>query len=194
LSRDFFARETRLVARELLGQALVHVGDDGLRRSGAIVETEAYVGPDDAASHARSGPNGRARLMWGPAGVAYVYLIYGLHHCFNVVTEKDGYPGAVLVRALEPLENVDRASGPALVCKALQIDRGCNGEDLTRSVSLFIEPGTAIADTQVRMGPRIGVDYAGDWAAHPLRFWVAASKYVSRRSQTGTAYDAAMLR
>ncbi|HET6315096.1 MAG TPA: DNA-3-methyladenine glycosylase [Chloroflexota bacterium] len=188
LRREFFARDTRLVARELLGQTLVHITDDGVRRSGRIVETEAYVGPDDAASHARSGPNGRARLMWGSAGVAYVYLIYGLHHCFNVVTERDGFPGAVLVRALEPLDDRERANGPALVCRALLIDRGCNGVDLTESVSLFIEDAPRVADTRVRMGPRIGVDYAGDWAVHPWRLWIADSEHVSRRSRSGTAF------
>src|SRR4051794_40934852 len=91
LNRAFYARDTLTVARDLLGQTLVHVGADGVRRAGRIVETEGYVGPDDAASHARSGPKGRARLMWGIAGVAYVYLIYGMHNCFNVVTERDGF-------------------------------------------------------------------------------------------------------
>jgi DNA-3-methyladenine glycosylase len=181
------------VARELLGQILVHLGHDGVRRSGRIVETEAYVGPDDAASHARSGPDGRARLMWGRAGVAYVYLIYGLHHCFNVVTERDGFPGAVLVRALEPLDDTERANGPALVCRALRIDRGCNAVDLTESVRLFIEDAPRVADTRVRMGPRIGVDYAGDWAVHPWRLWIADSEHVSRRSRTGSGYNPAML-
>jgi DNA-3-methyladenine glycosylase len=192
LRREFFARDTRLVARELLGKSLVHISDDGKRRGGRIVETEAYVGPDDAASHARTGPTGRGKLMWGKPGVAYVYLIYGLHHCFNVVTERDGFPGAVLVRALEPLDDTERANGPALVCRALRIDRGCNGVDLTESVSLFIEGGPSLADTRVRMGPRIGVDYAGDWAAHPWRLWIADSEHVSRRAQTGIAYDSAL--
>ncbi len=193
LPRAFYARSTLLVARELLGQVLVRLGPDGIRRAGRIVETEAYVGPDDGASHARSGPRGRASLMWGQAGVAYVYLIYGLHNCFNAVTERDGFPGAVLVRALEPLQNVERANGPALVCRALQIDRTCNGEDLVESVSLFIEEAPPLRDTEVRMGPRIGVDYAGDWAAHPWRFWVADSPHVSRRPKTSLDYDPAML-
>src|SRR5439155_36257 len=126
----FYARPTLLVAREMLGKILVHLDENGLRRSGRIVETEAYVGPHDAASHARSGPAGRAALMYGPAGVAYVYLIYGMHHCFNAVTEIEGYPGAVLVRAIEPLQNADRGGGPALVCRALHIDRTCHGNDL----------------------------------------------------------------
>jgi len=176
----------------MLGQVLVHLADDGVRRAGRIVETEAYVGPDDAASHARRGPRGRAAVMYGTPGVAYVYLIYGMHFCFNAVTESDGYPGAVLVRAIEPLENADRGAGPALVCKALHIDRGCNGVDLTGS-HVFLEPAPDIADDNVRVGPRIGVDYAGAWAAHPWRFWVADSPHLSRRGVSGTTLDPAML-
>jgi len=131
--------------------------------------------------------------MYGHAGVAYVYLIYGIHHCFNAVTETDGYPGAVLVRAIEPLENAEgRGNGPALVCRALHIDRGCNGLDLTGSM-LFIEGAPIVPDDRVRTGPRIGVDYAGDWASHPWRLWVADSSSVSRPRVTGTTLDPAML-
>ncbi len=192
LSRGFYARPTLVVAREMLGKTLVHVGDDGLRRSGRIVETEAYVGPDDAASHARVGAKGRAAVMYGPAGVAYVYLVYGMHHCFNAVTEVEGFPGAVLVRAIEPLENADRGAGPALVCRALAIDRACTGLDLTTS-SLFLENAPIVPNKEVRVGPRIGVDYAGEWAAHPWRFWVADSAYLSRRRLSGSLLDPAML-
>jgi DNA-3-methyladenine glycosylase len=130
--------------------------------------------------------------MYGPPGVAYVYQIYGVHFCFNVVTEYDGYPGAVLVRAIEPLENASRGSGPALVCRALHIDRGCNGLDLTDS-ELSVEDGECVPDGRVHVGPRIGVDYAGEWAAHPWRFWVADSSHVSRGRITGTPLDPAML-
>ena len=177
----------------MLGKLLVHVAHDGVRRAGRIVETEAYVGPDDAASHARSGPRGRAALMYGTAGVAYIYLIYGMHSCFNAVTESDGYPGAVLVRAIDPLENADRGGGPGLVCKVLHIDRGCNGLDLTGS-RLFLEQAADVIDEDVRVGPRIGVDYAGAWASHPWRFWVADSPHLSRRRVTGATLDPAMLR
>jgi DNA-3-methyladenine glycosylase len=177
----------------MLGKTLVHLDETELRRSGRIVETEAYVGPDDAASHARSGPSKRGALMYAKAGVAYVYLIYGMHHCFNAVTEVDGYPGAVLVRAIEPLENADRGNGPALVCRALGIDRTCNGTDLT-SGELWLEDSPGVPDTDVRIGPRIGVDYAGEWAAHPWRFWVADSPHVSRPRLTGGSLDPAMLR
>ena len=132
--------------------------------------------------------------MYGKAGVAYVYLIYGIHNCFNATTERDGYPGAVLVRAIEPLENADRGTGPALVCKALSIDRSCSGVDLVEDDRLFIEDAEIVKDEAVRVGPRIGVDYAGDWATHPWRFWVADSTHVSRRRVTGLALDPAMLR
>jgi DNA-3-methyladenine glycosylase len=191
LARAFYARPTLVVARDLLGKTLVHLTRAGVRRDGKIVETEAYVGPNDAASHARSGPKGRASLMYGIAGVAYVYLIYGMHNCFNVVTEVDGYPGAVLVRAVESAE---KGSGPALVCRALHIDRSCNGEDLVESSELFLEDAEPVADDRVRVGPRIGVDYAGDWAAHPWRFWVADSRHVSRPRITGLMLDPAVLR
>lgn len=189
LSRAFYARPTLLVARELLGKILVH----GERR-GTIVETEAYVGPDDLASHARVGRKGRASIMYGQAGVAYVYFVYGMHYCFNAVTETEDVPGAVLVRAIEPLENsIGKGSGPALVCRALAITRECNGIDLVTSDDLRIEDVPPVPDSDVRVGPRIGVDYAGAWAAHPWRFWVANSPHLSRMRVTGTTLDPTML-
>jgi DNA-3-methyladenine glycosylase len=183
LQRGFYARPTLVVARDLLGKVLMH-GDAG----GRIVEVEAYVGPDDRASHARVGNRGRAAIMYGPAGFAYVYQIYGMHFCFNVVTETDGYPGAVLVRAIE----APRANGPALVCRALHIDRSCNGLDLTSS-ELNVANAPPVADDDIRVGPRIGVSYAGEWAAKPWRFWIASSQHVSRPRITGMALDPAML-
>jgi DNA-3-methyladenine glycosylase len=191
--RAFYSRPTLAVARDLLGATLVHVGTDGIRRAGTIVETEAYVGPGDAASHARSGPNGRAAVMWGRGGLTYIYLIYGLHNCFNVVTEPEGVAGAVLVRAIAPLENAERANGPALVCRSLRIDRSLSGADLVDSLELFLERGSPVADGAVRVGPRIGVDYAGDWAARLFRFWIADSPHVSRRRVSGTTFNSAML-
>jgi DNA-3-methyladenine glycosylase len=191
LPRDFYERGTLVVARDLLGKTLVHVSD-GVRRAGRIVETEAYIGPDDKASHARVGNRGRAAIMYGQAGFAYVYLVYGMHHCFNAVTEQDGYPGAVLVRAVEPHDPHERGSGPALVCRALAIDRACTGLDLTNS-NLGIEDAPRVTDSGVRVGPRIGVDYAGAWAAHPWRFWVADSPHVSRRGVTGSSFDPTLL-
>ncbi len=170
------------MARDLLGQRLVHQLADGSRRAGRIVETEAYDGPDDRASHARSGPKGRAAIMWGPPGVAYVYLIYGQHWCFNVVTGPGGRPSAVLVRALA-LDGDGApgrgASGPGLVCRALAIDRSALGLDLTGDV-LWLEPSAPVADADVLVGPRVGVDYAGEWATRDWRFWVRGSPSVSR--------------
>jgi DNA-3-methyladenine glycosylase len=193
LPRTFYARPTLLVAREMLGKILVHHTHDGFKHSGRIVETEAYIGPDDLASHARVGNRGRAAIMYGKAGMAYVYLVYGMHHCFNAVTETEDFPGAVLVRAIEPLANAERGNGPALVCTALRIDRAYTGLDLTTS-QLYLEDAQPVADERVRVGPRIGVAYAGAWAAHPWRFWVADSPHVSRPRITGTTLDPAMLR
>jgi DNA-3-methyladenine glycosylase len=156
------------------------------------VEVEAYIGPDDRASHARVGRRGRAAIMYGPAGFAYVYLVYGMHFCFNVVTETDGHPGAVLVRAINPEDAAERGNGPALVCRALGIDRACNGLDLVHS-ELFLTDAPAIPDIEIRVGPRIGVDYAGEWAARPWRFWVADSEHVSRRRVTGVTLEPSML-
>ena len=181
-----------MVARELLGKTLVH-DVDGRRLAGRIVETEAYIGPDDKASHARVGNRGRAAIMYGPAGFAYVFLVYGMHHCFNTVTEQEGYPGAVMIRAIEPLDNeTSRGNGPALVCRALHIDRACTGLDLTTS-TLYLEDSPRIPDMHVRVGPRIGIDYAGEWAACPWRFWVADSPHVSRRGITGSTLDPPVL-
>jgi DNA-3-methyladenine glycosylase len=181
------------VARELLGKTLIHVLD-GHDLAGRIVETEAYIGPDDRASHARVGKRGRAAIMYGPAGFAYVFLVYGMHNCFNTVTEADGFPGAVLVRAIEPLDGVaSRGNGPALVCRALRIDRSCTGLDLTNS-DLHLDDAPPVPDRNVRVGPRIGIDYAGEWAAHPWRFWVADSPHVSHRRITGSTLDPTVLR
>lgn len=181
LPRTFYDRPTLVVARAMLGKALVHLGSDGVRRAGRIVETEAYLGQYDAASHARSGPTGRAAIMFGPPGYAYVYLIYGVYHCFNAVTEGVGSPAAVLIRALAPLDGLEgeRTSGPGLLCRALRLDRSATGLDLTAS-ELFLEDGPPVADAEVVMGPRVGVEFAGAWAHKPWRFWVGASPWVSR--------------
>jgi len=204
LSRDFFACDTLTVARELLGHRLVRVLD-GERLSGRIVEVEAYVGEDDQASHASCGPTRRNAPMYGLPGHAYVYFIYGMHHCLNVVAEREGYPAAVLFRALEPLEGIEvmrtlrspepvegrRAgvpdvrltSGPARLCQALEIDREFDGADLCApDALLFLEEDAAVPDEAVATGPRIGV--RGDEVARtaPWRFYVRDSRYVSRRS------------
>ncbi len=176
----------------MLGKLLVHAAADAKRHVGRIVETEGYVGPGDAASHARAGPSGRARVMFGPAGFAYVFVIYGVYHCFNAVTEDAGFPSAVLVRAVETQGDAagERGNGPGLLCRSLRIDRACNGLDLTsRDATLFVEDAPVVADADVRVGPRIGVDYAGEWASRPWRFWVTGSPHVSRvRLATGVPY------
>ena len=164
----------------MLGRMLVH-GE----RSGRIIETEAYVGLDDRASHARVGRKGRAEVMYGKAGIAYVYFVYGMHYCFNAVTETEGHPGAVLVRA------IDGAAGPALVCRALGIDKACNGLDLTAS-ALHLDFGTPVEDDQVRVGPRVGVAYAGEWAGKPWRFWIHGAA-ISGRRVTGEPFNSSVL-
>lgn len=182
LPRAFYARDTLAVAQELLGTTLVHLVD-GRRRAGLIVETEAYVGPDDGASHAARGRTRRTAVMFGPPGVAYVYLIYGMHNCLNAVTEPEGYPAAVLIRALEPTEGVvGRTDGPGRLCKALAIDRRLDGAPLT-GPPLWIEPRRPDRPpVEIARGPRVGVAYAGEWAARPWRFWIAGNCYVSRPS------------
>jgi DNA-3-methyladenine glycosylase len=185
LPRSFYAREdTLLVARELIGLHLVH--DDGVRkRIGRIVETEAYLGPEDLAAHSARGRTQRTEIMFGPPGHAYVYFIYGFWYCMNVVTSRKGVPHAVLLRALEPVEGVtDKTWGPGLLCRAMGVDRALNGTDLCGDQLWLERPrrqGNAPA-VQIGTGPRIGVDYAGSWAKRPWRFFDRASPYVSTAS------------
>jgi DNA-3-methyladenine glycosylase len=166
------------VALDLLGAYLVHEAPRG-PQIGRVVETEAYVGPDDRASHASRGRTARTAPMFGPPGVAYVYLVYGMYYCLNAVTEPEGYPAAVLIRALEPLAGIDAATnGPGRLCRALGLDRGDNGADLTAGGLYFsaaARPGGAVV-----AAPRVGVDYAGAWALKPWRFYLAESRWVSR--------------
>ncbi|HSW13608.1 MAG TPA: DNA-3-methyladenine glycosylase [Solimonas sp.] len=179
LPRAFYDRDTILVARELLGMHLVHVVG-GQRRVGRIVETEAYLGPHDRAAHSSRGLTERTRVMFGPPGHAYVYLIYGMHHCVNVVTEPAGQAAAVLLRALEPLEHIgERTQGPGLLCKALQIDRRHNGADLGGD-TLYIEAPARHSRISIVRRPRIGVDYAGHWARRLLRFYIRGNAWVSK--------------
>jgi DNA-3-methyladenine glycosylase len=180
VGREFFERPTLLVARALLGCWVVHDTPTG-RLEGRIVETEAYVGSDDLACHAARGRTARTDVMFGPAGISYVYLIYGVHHCLNVVTEREGYPAAVLLRALEAGTGVDgRANGPGRLCRALRIDRSHNGADLTAG-ALRIELPAKPDDRPVVTGPRVGVAYAGEWALKPWRFGFRDSPCLSVR-------------
>ena len=179
LPRSFYDRDTTLVAQELLGKHLVHVVG-GVERVGRIVETEAYLGPHDLAAHSARGLTNRTRIMFGPPGHAYVYLIYGMHWCMNVVTEKEGHASAVLLRAVEPVKNIDgRTQGPALLCKAMAIDRRQNGADLVSEAFYIARPPNE-EPVRIVKRPRIGVDYARHWARRLLRFYVHGNPFVSR--------------
>jgi DNA-3-methyladenine glycosylase len=179
LPRSFYDRDTTKVAQDLLGKLLVHVVD-GEVRIGKIVETEAYLGPHDLAAHSARGRTKRTEVMFGPPGHAYVYLIYGMHHCMNVVTEHEGHASAVLLRAIEPVSGITmNTKGPGLLCKAMGIDTRLNGHDLL-STNLFIgEPNTKEELTIVKR-PRIGVDYAKHWARRLLRFYIKGNVWVSK--------------
>ena len=179
LPRRFYDRDTLVVARELLGKYLVHVSQ-GIERIGRIVEVEAYLGPHDLAAHSARGRTARTEVMFGPPGHAYVYLIYGMHCCMNVVTQAEGHASAVLLRAVEPVQNIEgRTSGPGLLCKAMGIDRRLNAHDLL-SDDLYIAARSVDAPVTIVKRPRIGVDYAGHWAKRLLRFYVKGSACVSR--------------
>ena len=177
--RAFYDRDTVTVARDLLGKHLVHVSR-GVERVGRIVEVEAYVGPHDLASHSSRGRTGRTRVMFGPPGRAYVYLVYGMHCCMNVVTERDGHASAVLLRALEPVKNVEGPTwGPGLLCKAMHIDRRLNDHDLTSDDFHIADPPVSESIRIVKR-PRVGVDYAGRWAGRLLRFYIRGNPFVSK--------------
>lgn len=182
LPRSFYDRNAIEVAPELLGKLLVHVVD-GKPRIGKIVETEAYLGPHDLAAHSAKGKTTRNAAMFGPPGHAYVYFVYGMHWCFNVVTGPGEHPSAVLIRAIEPIENIEgKTNGPALVCGAMGIDGGLNGHDLL-SDEFFVAEVSAestCSPLTIVKRPRIGVDYSGKWAKRLLRFYVKGNKYVSR--------------
>jgi DNA-3-methyladenine glycosylase len=181
LARAFYDRDTIAVAQALLGKCLVH-RSEGVERIGRIVEAEAYLGPHDLAAHSSKGLTPRTRTMFGPPGHAYVYLIYGIYHCMNVVTQPEGVASAVLLRALEPVTNVDgRTQGPGLLCRAMHIDKRLNGHDLT-SDDFFIADDGFPERFRIAKRPRIGVEYAGyHWARRLLRFYIDGSRYVSRR-------------
>ena len=176
LRASWFRRDPATVARALLGCALVH-GD----RAAMIVETEAYLGPEDLASHARFGPTSRTSVMFGPGGVSYVYLCYGMHQMFNIVTGRDGEAGAVLVRAAAPIaglaDDPGVARGPGKLTRALAIGRAQDRVPLVDD-TLFV--ARHARPKAIAIGPRIGVDYAREWAARPLRFWIEGHPSVSK--------------
>jgi DNA-3-methyladenine glycosylase len=180
LPRRFYERETLQVARDLIGMQVVHV-DEGVRRVGRIVETEAYRGPEDAAAHSAKGRTRRNEVMFGPPGYAYVYLIYGMWCCLNVVTRPASIPQAVLIRGIEPLEGLSGGTwGPGLLCRALNVDRRLNGADLCGAVLWIEAPAPPpLRKPRIARAPRIGVDYAGHWAQKPWRFFDRESVHVS---------------
>lgn len=170
LPLTFYARGADEVARELLGAILLRPASaDGLPNSwGRIVETEAYLGEHDMASHARFGRTKRTEVMYGSPGRSYVYLIYGMYHMLNVVAAPEGDPQAVLIRAITPISGIDaRADGPGKLTRALAIDMSFNGLPLSQA-PLSIHPGTRC--DEVLVTPRVGIDYAGEWRDAPLRY------------------------
>ena len=180
LELAFYARPAVDVARELIGATLTRTRRDKTHRA-RIVETEAYVGPHDLACHASKGRTARTEVMFGPAGRAYVYLIYGVHEMLNVVTSVEGDPQAVLIRAAEPLDDWDAdLSGPGKLCRAMKITRALNAADLTTAdAPLFFTPNPG-RPPRIVAGVRVGIDYAGDWRHELLRFMDADSRAVSR--------------
>lgn len=189
LAREYYDRDTRLVARELLGAILECHTLDGVA-SGRVVETEAYLGANDDACHAVAGVTDRTRNLHGPPGIAYVYRIYGAHWCFNAKTEREGHGSAVLVRAIEPLDGVDLmrrrrptatkdrdlTNGPGKLCAALGITGDLDGVRLD-APPLLLRAGQPVRDADVIVTPRIGITRAADL---PLRWYVGDSEYVSR--------------
>jgi DNA-3-methyladenine glycosylase len=164
LSQDFFARKTETVAQELLGKVLVRKLQ-GREERHIITETEAYIGPHDLASHASKGRTLRTEVMYGTPGSMYIYFIYGMYYMLNVVTEKEGYPAAVLIRGVEGI------TGPGRVARGLQITKELNGLPLSEETGLWIEEGVEVKKSGILRTPRIGIDYAGDvWKNKKLRF------------------------
>jgi DNA-3-methyladenine glycosylase len=191
LNPSFFEHDTLQVARDLLGRRLVRIVA-GQRLSGLIVEAEAYIGEDDLACHASRGRTARTQVMYGPPGKSYVYLIYGMYHCLNVVTEREGLPAAVLIRALEPQEGSESmrrrranrpdrelTNGPGKLCQALDIDRRLNDINLTTHEELFLEEGEPLIAERIATSPRIGLKVPGTAAEAPWRVYIAGNSFVS---------------
>jgi DNA-3-methyladenine glycosylase len=194
LPRDFFERIPKLVARDLLGKVIVRRLRSGERVSGRIVETEAYLGADDAAAHAAAGKTDRNAVLFGPAGHAYVYFTYGMHYCLNVSCERAGQAGCVLFRALEPLAGIEKmaqlrdidasklrliASGPARLCEALDITReNVNGLDMTSRNSGLFTAGDGFEVENVKTTTRIGITKSPDLL---LRFYIEGNPFISRK-------------
>ncbi len=170
LTTTFFNRPTLQVAKDLLGKYLVRkVGNKVI--TGMITETEAYVGPNDKANHASRGLTPRTEVMFGPAGHFYIYLIYGMYYCLNIVTEKSGYPAAVLIRAVKVEEApYQQTNGPGKLCRFFQIDKSLNGKKVTGGKLWLEDRGVIVKLSQIKRTPRIGVEYAGKWKDKKWRF------------------------
>lgn len=182
LPRAFYDRPTLTIARELIGARLVRILD-GIKLVGLITETEAYISKKDLASHARVGITPRTQVMYGGPGHAYVYFTYGNHWMLNLVTEREGFPAAVLIRAIQPIEGVDvmmdrrqgrDTFGPGKLCQAMGITKSENGADLTGTASgLWIEAGVKVPNSLVTKGPRVGLNNTPEpWLSKPWRFKV----------------------
>lgn len=186
LPRDFYNRPTLIVARDLIGARLVRILD-GVKLVGLITETEGYIGETDLGCHAKAGRTPRTQVMYGEAGHAYVYFTYGHHWMLNAVTEKEGFPAAVLIRSIQPIKGVELMSerrsgrdtfGPGKLCQAMGIDKAENTVDLTRSSSgLWIEAGVRVSDSLVTKSPRVGLNNVPEpWKSKPWRFMVKSWK------------------
>ncbi|MCE3268336.1 MAG: DNA-3-methyladenine glycosylase [Burkholderiales bacterium] len=179
LEYEFYNRDTQLVARELLGKYLIHKYNN-IEMIGRIVETEAYIGAHDLAAHSAKGLTDRTKIMFGKAGFAYVYLIYGIHHCMNVVTEEEGAGCAVLIRALEPVANINaKTSGPGLLCKAMNINKSLNAKSLLGD-DFYIAAPEVMPEIKIIKRPRIGIAYAKHWSKRLLRFYIKDNIFVSK--------------
>ena len=190
LPRSFYIRSTLKITQELLGKFLVRkIGRKKI--VGMIVETEAYVGFKDLASHASRGKTPRTAVMYGPAGHIYVYLVYGMYFCLNIVTERKGYPAAVLIRATEPVKSsrgrkaspplLRTASGPGKVCQYFKIDKQLNGEDVCGRKLWIEDRGVKIAKKDIMKAKRVGVDYAGKYKNKLWRFYIKDNFFVSKK-------------
>lgn len=183
LTRDFYLQDGLTVAQALLGKLLVHHTSQHGILAGRVVETEAYLGPEDQAAHSYGGRRtSRTEIMYGYGGFAYVYLIYGIHFCMNVVAAGVDMPQAVLIRAVEPApafgQLLRKADGPGKLCQALAIDRSCYGLDLCGSQLYLLSDG--FTPKSVACSPRVGIDYAGSAKDYPWRFYLEGNPHVSK--------------
>lgn len=197
LKQNFYQGSTEEIAKKLLGKLLYRQTETGIY-TGKIVETEAYVGEKDLACHSAKGKTSRNEAMFGPAGRAYIYMIYGMYYCLNIVAQDEGIPEAVLIRALEPVmldsekiecgqkyhrnKKIEKIlNGPGKLCREFQIDKKANGINLTKSNGLWLEDGENIPTQNIVNAKRIGVDYAGKWKDRLLRYYIKDNIFVSKR-------------